>query len=743
MTVEQKYHVIQYYDQFSRMTDLKTNAFVDTSNPLVVEPLSQEFRQQDQGLSLEDSIEKAQIVLNLALVIDRYLLILIAIMITCGIIQPDHKMMLDLVQRMISGQGDDQLTLTPWYGSTQLMLVNSNQNPKRKTYLIPNILNNEVFYTKLISMNHLEVDKYLQIPVQLLIKYQTMSDKAFQNTRFPIGGTVRVRPVTYAATQLPKYYETIIAQSSIQESVVAMSGGLAPASLGDTVASSPLPELPPHFVAKTEADYLYQIRVLGERRAHLMRNLITEIYQFIIKQPKLIEKLKGWISGQPECYKSQPEIIGLSETIWPINLDLYIDYLLQGVSVPHYPMETLVGRLPSLTPLEKMPDLSIEIGEIPPNIDKLKTDVASLERQIQEVQSHIVLPIKIYPTNEIRKTATREGDYLCQPCDPSRSSYHIKTFTQTPLSRTKITNQELPTVNDLTEIVKSLEIKPFKLAPDMIRDIGHIDRVFKENIHSVQLIQKRSHHAWSPYITTAMNTKNDIETMNTQIQLLRSYLNLLHRIVADSRSTEQITDPKILEMITSLKIFPQVERDLFDQYHRAVQDATLDDLIRAIIWENPTKKIDDAGSNRHPWEIIDMFMEQDLPLFVDSEIRPSSVITALQFWLLTELKTQWMIVKEHHPTLEPKYRKFVEDFLSLINRTTQLNDITIQEVETLMARAKVNRQVEREPKPEKGKKSTEDDSRTRVGAIQGEIDTDGMNPDLVEDSLGDQVGYDD
>jgi hypothetical protein len=300
-----------------------------------------------------------------------------------------------------------------------------------------------------------------------------------------------------------------------------------------------------------------------------------------------------------------------------------------------------------------------------------------------------------------------------------------------------------------------------ELVTEILFDLGTINNKSVENDAQIGMLRDRVNNRWNKTVITNLYAKENEIKINVRNELLRQNLYLLHRYITLITNKDKLTTVPL--------IVKNLEPSMFVDYQIIMDNSTIDSMVG----------VSQKTSSRESIPFADYF---------ESENRKSSQLTpdASSAYLLDSLITELLRHLERLCGLgkdEPlptrvkitkdsmQYSQFIESFLTQIVRQWQINDTTSREVDdltllynSLKAKERDSRQPsdkdelslhknlrriisgrkpeDDEPSPEAVGKN-EDTGKTNEGALEGEQDEDGLDPELVMNDTGDNVGYDD
>lgn len=750
---EEKREAINRYETFSRFTELDTYAYLDVKDAFLNKYVSQKIKEDitkgakkpAQQISY-DSLAKVSI--TMTAILEQYILVILAIVVTLEINNPHYYMKQPLETR------------------TMKQLIG-----------IP-----DIFY-------HI-TDASQKGSVDFLKKCQTT-----KVPYVPIGDQVGIKPTDYAKQILSRYYQIIIDQPQIKaEYSAALKSKPLPDIIAAPITSIPrvqLVDIDKIDISKdlTVDQIRLKLKETDQLRNKAVNQLANDIFALIrgtesvkIKEAQSIrEEIVSSVNAEvPECFRSQVALIDQYEkidgTTWLIGLDLYVDYLMKN-TIPteaiKYQQTTYFTHIERLLDLEKRlgPLLHHELIEDDKRlILKIYQKSAILDDQLnQSYRTHVTVP-----SHPIKKTISKMEDYTFK----LHKETHHKTESfpifseRMPLKASGIKQETL--IEIITQLVTELNNNNRTFVPQLadklgihrniqtlvhsISNLGKMVDISQQNLDEILLIKNRYNHHWSDEITVSMKLKDDHQLTTTQNESLRYYLYLLHRLIStikiDATSSYVST---IMHELTKTKLtIPKIVK-IFENYDFAITDESIDHLVGL------TRDTTTSGN-----ELIDFFM-RDVPVKHD-QLELDQVRIILHYHLINELLTH---LRKLNGPERRTYCLFVEIFLNMVVAHWQINDTTSHEVDVLIqlrARDKADRRKPPEDKEERAlwnqfkwnnikSEPDEYDAPKRVekekpqvseeeGVIQsnadayeGEADEDAVDPQYQGESFGDDAGY--
>jgi hypothetical protein len=426
---------------------------------------------------------------------------------------------------------------------------------------------------------------------------------------------------------------------------------------------------------------------------------------------------------EPECYKSQVELLEQAEPLDPccsIRLDLYIDHICRQLIKPETSAEGI------LRPTEKSLDIDTFIDklitdkmtQLVSEMNEMKEEIATLTGYRREILKTVIFPrsgpilkVTVHHTDYVYNlspvnTVTHKLNDSCElsnisPADIDRLAEQLEGHIKgSKVLKEKEIPKAVPWV-DLPDkefgdiknadvmamvrgVMKMCDFKDSVRHRNLLSTIGDMDNVNTENVDDIKYIthhkdpeQKKYNllfnHEMDPLTKDFIWDQETRQHINVRNEALRYYLKLLHMNIACFKNRG------VFAFFSDPRQLAEIKPKTFSTYEYSIDDQTIDTLI--------AKSTIDSKVTIHN-KLLLKFMEEDQPP-EPNQVTGDQLTTILRYFLYHELWYNYEKLK----TNKESYCEFVRFFLKTITDHHKLNNTSANDVKILTI-------LDHQPKPD-------------------------------------------
>jgi hypothetical protein len=308
-----------------------------------------------------------------------------------------------------------------------------------------------------------------------------------------------------------------------------------------------------------------------------MNQLTILLYNLIVADPTLAEFLTKSAEITPACFKSSAELSEqITDTDSPmcaISLDLFIDYL----TTTNKPVETPFGPTPVLTRTTEFSDLdqneSLQTIKNNKDVTRAKQSIHDIQNELAELH-HELKKIAIRTSraylSEIDKVVSHNNDYTFNITQPANKTIKpISTIKQIDVNPIIAATSEEDMGKIIGELSSKIKKHDKKQSIDFAK-LGHMDTRKKEHKEEIDLLRDKRNNKWDSYIVYMISLKESTYSEHVSNDTLRSHINLLHYAATSLHHKGYFTNIIPLD---------EEYKTIFSNYQFAITNDQLDQLI--------------------------------------------------------------------------------------------------------------------------------------------------------------------